>query len=94
MLDKMYTQDSETAIKAVGWQASVWSIQTAPLTFAHDMYMYDITAHTCSQKHMDKRWYKSMPPDPWNFLKVKYWSLLTFEVNPADYIVCLIVYWN
>ena len=70
MLDDMYSQDPESAIRSVGSPALVWSIQTTPLTFAYEMFMYDITAHTCSQRHMNKRWYNNLPPDIGPFLTV------------------------
>lgn len=66
----MYEEDTKHAIKLMDDEATVWEIISSPLTFAYENVMYDVVAHTCSQKYINRRWYKKLPPDLWPFLKV------------------------
>lgn len=70
MMDSMYEEDTKHAIKLMDDMATVWKIKSSPLTFAYENVMYDVVAHTCSQKYINRRWYKKLPPDLWPFLKV------------------------
>lgn len=40
-----------------------WGNYSSPLTFAYENFMYDVVAHTCSQKNMNKQWYNNLAPD-------------------------------
>lgn len=66
----MYEEDTKHAIKLMDDEATVWKIKSSSLTFAYENVMYDVVAHTCSQKYINWRWYKKLPPDLWPFLKV------------------------
>lgn len=63
MMDSMYEEDNNQAIKLMDDEASVWGIKSSPLTFAYENVMYDVVAHTCSQKYMNKQWYNKLAPD-------------------------------
>lgn len=66
----MYEEDTKQAIKLMDDEAVVWGIKSSPLTFAYENVMYDVVAHTCSQKFMNKQWYNKLAPDLVPFLKV------------------------
>lgn len=70
LMDSMYQEDSEHAIDLMDDEADVWGISSSPLTFAYENFMYDIVAHTCSQKLINKEWYNNLTPDFKPFLKV------------------------
>lgn len=63
MMDSMYEEDTKHAIDLMDDEAVVWGIKSSPLTFAYENFMYDIVAHTCSQKYMNKQWYNKLAPD-------------------------------
>lgn len=63
MMDSMYEEDTKHAIDLMDDEAVVWGIRSSPLTFAYENFMYDIVAHTCSQKYMNKQWYNKLAPD-------------------------------
>lgn len=63
MMDSMYEEDTQHAIDLMDDEAVVWGIRSSPLTFAYENFMYDIVAHTCSQKYMNKQWYNNLAPD-------------------------------
>lgn len=69
MMDSMYEEDTKQAIKLMDDEAIVWGIKSSPLTFAYENVMYDVVAHTCSQKYMNKQWYNKLAPDLIPFLK-------------------------
>nr|XP_034319165.1 transient receptor potential cation channel subfamily M member-like 2 isoform X2 [Crassostrea gigas] len=69
MMDSMYEEDTKQAIKLMDDEANVWGINSSPLTFAYENVMYDVVAHTCSQKFMNKQWYNKLAPDLVPFLK-------------------------
>nr|XP_034319464.1 transient receptor potential cation channel subfamily M member-like 2 [Crassostrea gigas] len=69
MMDSMYEEDSKHAINLMDDEAVVWGIYSSPLTFAYENFMYDIVAHTSSQKLMNKQWYNNLAPDLKPFLK-------------------------
>lgn len=70
LMDSMYNENTRHAIDLMDDEAVVWGIRSSPLTFAHENFMYEIVAHTCSQKNMNKLWYNNLPPDLKPFLKV------------------------
>ena len=71
IMDRMYEENTKSAIDSMDDEAVVWGIHSSPLTFAYENFMYDIVAHTCSQKNMNKQWYNNLAPDLMPFLKVK-----------------------
>lgn len=70
LMDSMYNENTRHAMDLMDDEAIVWGIRSSPLTFAHENFMYEIVAHTCSQKNMNKLWYNNLPPDLKPFLKV------------------------
>lgn len=70
IMDSMYQEDSQHAIDLMDDEAVVWGIHSSPLTFAYENFMYDVVAHTCSQKYMNMQWYKNLAPDLTPFLLV------------------------
>lgn len=70
MMDSMYEEDAKHAIDLMDNEAIVWGIHSSPLTFAYENFMYDIVAHTCSQKYINKKWYNELAPDLNPFFKV------------------------
>ncbi|XP_062596064.1 transient receptor potential cation channel subfamily M member 2-like [Saccostrea cucullata] len=69
IMDGMYKEDDKNAIDIMDDDTNVWGIKSSPLTFAHENFMYDVVAHTCSQKNMNKQWYNKLAPDLKPFLK-------------------------
>lgn len=69
-MDSMYEEDTKHAIDLMDDEAVVWGIHSSPLTFAYENFMYDIVAHTCSQKNINKKWYNELAPDLKPFFKV------------------------
>nr|XP_034320576.1 transient receptor potential cation channel subfamily M member-like 2 isoform X2 [Crassostrea gigas] len=63
LMDSMYNENTKHAIEMMDDEAVVWGIHSSPLTFAYENFMYDIVAHTCSQKNMNKQWYNNLAPD-------------------------------
>lgn len=70
IMDGMYEEDTKQAINLMDDEADVWGICSSPLTFAYENFIYDVVAHTCSQKNMNKQWYNKLAPDLKPFLKV------------------------
>lgn len=70
-MNGMYNENPEYAMDLMDDEAHVWGIHSSPLTFAHENFMYDVVAHTCSQKNMNNLWYNKLPPDLKPFLKVE-----------------------
>lgn len=65
MMDRMYEENTEQAIDLMDTESEdIWGIHSSPLTFAYENFMYDVVAHTCSQKNMNKQWYNDLAPDP------------------------------
>nr|XP_022311194.1 uncharacterized protein LOC111116490 [Crassostrea virginica] len=69
IMDRMYEEDTKSAIDSMDDEAVIWGIHSSPLTFAYENFMYDVVAHTCSQKNMNKQWYNNLAPDLKPFLK-------------------------
>lgn len=70
IMDSMYQEDSQHAIDLMDDEAVVWGIHSSPLTFAYENFMYDVVAHTCSQKYINIKWYNNLAPDLVPFLQV------------------------
>lgn len=69
-MDRMYEENTKQAIDLMDTEADIWGIHSSPLTFAYENFMYDVVAHTCSQKNMNRQWYNNLAPDLKPFLKV------------------------
>ncbi|XP_056002358.1 transient receptor potential cation channel subfamily M member 2-like [Ostrea edulis] len=69
IMDRMYEENTKHTIDLMDDEAVVWGIESSPLTFAYENFMYDVVAHTCSQKNMNKQWYNNQAPDLVPFLK-------------------------
>ncbi|XP_065924094.1 transient receptor potential cation channel subfamily M member 2 isoform X3 [Magallana gigas] len=63
IMDIMFEEDTRNAIDLMDDEATIWGIHSSPLTFAYENFMYDVVAHTCSQKNMNKQWYNTLAPD-------------------------------
>lgn len=63
IMDIMFEEDTRNAIDLMDDEAAIWGIHSSPLTFAYENFMYDVVAHTCSQKNMNKQWYNTLAPD-------------------------------
>lgn len=70
-MDSMYNENSQHAIELMDDDAVVWGIRSSPLTFAYENFLYDVVAHDCSQKNMNKQWYNNLAPDLKLFFMVK-----------------------
>lgn len=68
-MDSMYKENPDLAIGLMDAEGNVWGIKSSPLRFAYEHFMYDVVAHTCSQKYMNRKWYVAAP-DLNYFLKV------------------------
>lgn len=79
LMNSMYNENAKDAIDLMDDDAHVWGIHSSPLTFAYENFMYDVVAHTCSQKNMNKQWYKDLPPDLKPFLQVN--KLTQFKIQ-------------
>lgn len=66
----MLEENEERVLSLLDSETQVWGIKSSPLTFAYENFMYDIVAHTCSQKLINKEWYNNLTPDLKPFLKV------------------------
>lgn len=75
----MYNENAKHAIDLMDDDAHVWGIHSSPLTFAYENFMYDVVAHTCSQKNMNKQWYNDLPPDLKPFLEVNKHTNFRFQ---------------
>ncbi|XP_056002346.1 transient receptor potential cation channel subfamily M member 2-like isoform X2 [Ostrea edulis] len=69
IMDRMYEENTDHAIDLMDDDVVIWGITSSPLTFAYENFMYDVVAHTCSQKNMNKQWYNNLAPDLVPFLK-------------------------
>lgn len=69
-MDRMYEENTKQAIDLMDTEAVIWGIHSSPLTFAYENFMYDVVAHTCSQKYMNKQWYNRLSPNMIPFLQV------------------------
>lgn len=70
IMDRMLEENKERTLKLLDSKRSVWGIKSNPLTFAHENFMYDVIAHTCSQTYMNKKWYSNLPRGKWDFSEV------------------------
>ena len=75
----MYEENTAHAIEAMDDEGDLWGIHSSPLTFAYENFMYDVVAHTCSQKNMNKQWYNNLAPDLKPFMKVSLTFFMQFS---------------
>lgn len=68
IIEKKFAEDPKEAMRLIDCNAEVWKIESSPLEFAHENFMFDVVAHPCSIRLMNKRWYNNLQPE----LKVKY----------------------
>lgn len=68
IIEKKFAEDPKEAMRMIDCNAEVWKIESSPLEFAHENFMFDVVAHPCSIRLMNKRWYNNLQPG----LKVKY----------------------
>lgn len=100
LMDSMYNENTKHAIEMMDDEAVVWGIHSSPLTFAYENFMYDIVAHTCSQKNMNKQWYNNLAPDlkPFflvsNSVKSKLIFMISCYVNYSRQIMFFQFYFN
>lgn len=66
----MYKENKNLAIDVIDKRANVWSIVLSPLEFAYENSMYDVVAHSCSQKSIKSKWYGLKPDERTSFYKV------------------------
>lgn len=69
IMDSIYQEDPKHAVDLMDDEANIWGIHSSPLTFAYENFMYDVVAHTCSQKYINIQWYNDLAPDLVPFLK-------------------------
>ncbi|XP_078329891.1 transient receptor potential cation channel subfamily M member 2-like [Crassostrea virginica] len=82
IMDRMYEENTTHAIEVMDDEAVVWGIHSSPLTFAYENFMYDVVAHVCSQKNMNKQWYNNLTPDLKPFLKSAFTRPKAFITAP------------
>nr|XP_022311262.1 uncharacterized protein LOC111116556 [Crassostrea virginica] len=100
IMDEMYKEDTTNAVKAMNDEAVVWGVLSCPLTIAYENFMYDVVAHTCSRKSMNKQWYNDLPPDTFPFLKSAFQRpkqfirapLTKYFVNYIIFLTMLVMY--
>lgn len=66
----MLEENEERVLSLLDSETQVWGIKSSPLTFAYENFMYDVIAHTCSQKYMNEQWYNGLPPGKLAYLSV------------------------
>jgi hypothetical protein len=76
IMDRLYEEDTRSAIDLMDDVSNVWGIKSSPLTFAHENFLYDVVAHPCSQKNMNRQWYNNLAPDLKPFMKVRFLKCL------------------
>ena len=69
-MDGLYKEGKKQAAKAMDDDAVIWGVQTNPLRFAYENFMYEIVAHNSSQHNLKTKLYNKLPQDPFSFLKV------------------------
>ncbi|XP_056002332.1 uncharacterized protein LOC130049150 isoform X2 [Ostrea edulis] len=82
IMDRMYEENTMHAIELMDDDVIIWGIRSSPLTFAYENFMYDVVAHTCSQKNMNKQWYNNLAPDLVPFLKSAFRKPTKFFTAP------------
>lgn len=70
-MDEMYKDDTKHAVEVMDDEAIIWGVRSSPLIIAYENYMYDVVAHTCSRKLLNKKWYNNLAPALKPFCKVK-----------------------
>ncbi|XP_078329885.1 transient receptor potential cation channel subfamily M member-like 2 [Crassostrea virginica] len=82
IMDRMYEENTAHAIEAMDDEGDLWGIHSSALTFAYENFMYDVVAHTCSQKNMNKQWYNNLAPDLKPFMKSAFSKPYKFLTAP------------
>ncbi|XP_056021813.1 uncharacterized protein LOC125651630 [Ostrea edulis] len=83
IMDRLYEEDTQSAIDLMDDVSNVWGIKSSPLTFAHENFLYDVVAHACSQKHMNLEWYNNLAPDLKPFMKSMFRKPRKFFTAPV-----------
>uniref|UniRef100_K1PW66 Transient receptor potential cation channel subfamily M member 3 n=1 Tax=Magallana gigas TaxID=29159 RepID=K1PW66_MAGGI len=76
IMDSMYNENTQHAIELMDDDAVVWGIRSSPLTFAYENFLYDVVAHDCSQKNMNRQWYNNLAPDLKLFFMMLFFLML------------------
>ena len=79
----MYNEDAKHAVEAMDDEANIWGVKSSPLAIAYENFMYDVVAHTCSRKNMNKQWYNNLAPDFKPFCKVRKIKFISLLLNSA-----------
>ena len=85
-MDEMYKEDTIHGAEAMDDEAEIWGVQSSPLAIAYENVMYDVVAHVCSRKNMNKQWYNNLAPDLKPFCKVNLIKFLSFYVSKMYFI--------
>lgn len=93
IMDRMLEENEERALSLLDSETRVWGIRSSPLTFAYENFMYDVIAHTCSQKYMNEKWYNGLPPGKLAYM----WCMVRqtcafFKSTRTKYIINLITF--
>lgn len=88
ILDKMSDENTNQALSLLQESASVWGIYSSPLTFAYENWIYDLVAHTCVRKYVQKYYFKPKEKFADKISSPKTRFILTFET----YIIGLLFY--
>lgn len=83
-MDEMYKEDTIHGAEAMDDEAEIWGVQSSPLAIAYENVMYDVVAHVCSRKNMNKQWYNNLAPDLKPFCKVNF--VLSFYMYIYKYV--------
>lgn len=100
MMNEMCEENTTQAMDLIDSEAVIWGIFSSPLHFAYEHFLYDVLAHMCSQKNINKRWYNNLSPNLGQFLKSaihKPFQFLTapltkYIINSIFFFVMLIMY--
>lgn len=84
-MNDMCEENTTQAMDLIDSEAVIWGIVTSPLHFAYEHFLYDVLAHMCSQKYINKRWYNNLSPNLGQFLKVIRIYLLDNDLNKRKY---------
>nr|XP_022311261.1 uncharacterized protein LOC111116555 [Crassostrea virginica] len=82
IMDEMFNEDAKHAVEAMDDEANIWGVKSSPLAIAYENFMYDVVAHTCSRKNMNKQWYNNLAPDFKPFCKSAFQKPRQFITAP------------
>ncbi|XP_078329886.1 transient receptor potential cation channel subfamily M member-like 2 [Crassostrea virginica] len=95
IMDGMYKEDTKHAARAMNDEAMIWGVKTSPLTIAYENFMYEIVAHICSRKYLNRKWYNKLPPDLFSFFQTAPQKKLLFIQAPlTKYIINYIMFFT